>query len=205
MIPDSWHIQYSWRLAALFVISAVAAARDWHRHGRAATRWKEYCFLALTGGLAALFGIANDVLVTSRLSPYYFTIGKGLADGPGFAGRVALLGFQAGFGAGIIAGGCLLLANQPRAGRPALGYGPLWKFAARPFLIAVPMAVVFGLGARCLVGPAIDPQLGQLIGPEAAAWFWRVWYIHLALYLSLVIGVVWSVAGIRRARRSYAT
>src|SRR6266446_6393487 len=65
------------RVAIGVGIFAVLAAADVARHGRAATRWREYAFLVIAVSAALAYGIANDA-IASGISWEYFYYGKGL-------------------------------------------------------------------------------------------------------------------------------
>ncbi|MGE0710886.1 MAG: hypothetical protein AB7N76_16170 [Planctomycetota bacterium] len=197
-------VPFGARLATLLVVLALAAIVDRARHGAAARRWREYSFLLACGLLGALVGGLQDQL-SVRVSPDYFLYGKGLEGGADLAWRASVLGGQAGFVAGVIAAGVLLLVNQPRPARPALSE----LAAAR---VAVPWVVGAALGGEALgalvLGP-LDPlcyarELRGLLAPEAALGFTRVWGMHAGLYGGAALGLV--VAALRlRARRAYTT
>src|SRR5436190_9095757 len=79
MTVDFWRSNY-WlaaRIAAGVLVFAALAIWDWRRHGAAATRWREYCFLLITIVAAMIYGIINDQ-ITSRISWEYFYYGKEL-------------------------------------------------------------------------------------------------------------------------------
>src|SRR4051794_15810247 len=65
------------RIGIGVAIFAVLATVDLVRHGRAATRWREYSFLLVAVAAAMLYGIANDA-IASGISWEYFYYGKGL-------------------------------------------------------------------------------------------------------------------------------
>src|SRR5437870_5921444 len=65
------------RIAVGASIFAVLAMVDLWKHGRAATRWREYGVLLIAVAVAMVYGIVND-LVTSSISWEYFFYGKRL-------------------------------------------------------------------------------------------------------------------------------
>lgn len=178
-------------LAAVFAAIALIS--------RDGSRWKEYLFLFVAAGAGGVYGVFND-LMTSAISPAYFEIGKDLARGQGFGGRVAELGFHAGFVAAAFAACALLYTNNPREGRPRLGYGEL----SRAFVLAGAIAV----GAGCVAGIAsllVEPTwflrtVDVVVPTSAARGFLTVAAIHAGLYLGFVIGVARSVWWIRGKR-----
>ena len=191
------------RLGILVLLLAIAALVDFCLHRAAATRWKEYSFLLAAAFLGALFGLANDAL-TSWLSPAYFLYGKGIHPGPHFQSNVLALGFQAGFGAALVAGAGFLFANNPKPGLPQLPYRKLAVYILLPITLAVVLAVVLGVSSAWFVHSSPDSELAKLTGPPAAVWFWRVWCIHLGLYVGLLFGTISACIAIRRARRQAA-
>jgi hypothetical protein len=193
-------IPFLYRLAGLILLAAAIALWDYRKHGPSGTRWREYSFLLAAAMLGGLFGLANDTL-TSRLSPEYFIYGKGIVPGPYFHHQVLILGFQAGFGAAFVAAACFLFANNPKPNLPSLPYRKLSVFILQPILAALVLAVILGVTSRWFIRPTFDPRLAQFAGPAAAVWFWRVWCIHLGLYLGLLFGTISAVLTIRRARR----
>src|SRR5579859_1599925 len=121
------------RVAIGCSIFAMLAIIDFARHGRRATRWREYLFLVLAVAMAMIYGTANDA-VASQISWEYFYYGKGLSDQLGpqvppdpVALRSAAIGvgLRATWSAGLIVGVALLIANNPRRGRSRLNYRTL--------------------------------------------------------------------------------
>lgn len=192
-------LPFAARLGLLLALMAFGAAVDRRVNGPAARRGREYAFLLAAGAIGAAFAFACDQ-VTSRLSPEYFVEGKGLAPGPGFARAVVELSLQAGLVAGLVLGGALLLANQPRADRPALPLRRLLLRAAWPLAGA---ALAAPLGA--LVLPPLDPldlrgRLRGVVAEAALEDLVRVWGIHAGLYAGAVVGTLVGVVEVRRRR-----
>jgi hypothetical protein len=174
---------------------------DWRRHAAEATKWREYAFLWIAGLLGGVVGMVGDN-TTATLSPEFFLYGKGIALGDGFRWRVTEFGFHAGLVAGVVIGGIFLLANNRKPGRPGLAYLRLIRFALRPI----------GLAALCipLIAPLVyffDPLgIGAdfqilLPRPEQMRGFLLVWGTNIAMYTGGLLGTLWGVFGIRRARK----
>lgn len=192
-------MSFAARLLLLLAFLLVSGLVDRLRHGREARRPREYAWLLMVGGLGALFGLAVDQ-VTSRLSPEYFTVGKGLDPGPGFAQAVLLLSLQAGLVGGLVVGGALLLCAQPRADRPGLPLGDLLRAALRVPLCAVVAAPVGAALARAWDPLGLEAELHGLVDdPQRRARFVLVWGAHAGVYAGALLGTVWS--GLRVARR----
>ncbi len=189
------------RLLLLLAVLALLASWDRWRHGGEARRAREYAFLLVCGALGAALGGALDQ-VSVRVSPEYFVYGKGLDAGSGLAWRAAALGAQAGFVAGLVAGGVLLLTNQPRPERPPLPAAAVLRVTL-PWLLG---AALLGEAAGALAAP-LDPlglhrDLDGLVEPAAQKAFLRVWGMHAGLYLGALTGLVVAAVRLRRRRRS---
>jgi hypothetical protein len=163
-------IPYHYRIAALLLLAAAVAGLDYRRHGKVATKWREYSFLLFAGLVGAAFGMICDS-ITSRLSPDYFYYGKGLTAGPDFHKQVLELGAQAGFVAAFFAGACYLFANNPKVGLPQLGYLELMRNIWKPLCTAAGLALGLGIGARLLITPTYQTEWIQFMNPTAHAWF----------------------------------
>jgi len=184
------------RIAALVALMAIVAGVDlWYRRERS-TRWKEYSFILATGCAAAVFGSLTD-LITSSISPDYFVYGKGLpADG--IQRHAMVLGLQAGFSAGAIAGALCLFVGGRNRSAASTSLPKVAMLAWRPFLLAVILGAVVPFACAWFDPFGFVEQLSRPIGPERAAGFLTVWHIHLGVYLGLGAGVVWMIATIRR-------
>lgn len=196
-LPD---VPFALRLALLLGLMVIGAVIDRAVHGADARRWREYAFLLAAGAVGAVFALACDQ-VTSRLSPEYFVIGKGLDPGAGFARAVVELSLQAGLVAGLVLGGVLLLANQPRPDRPAL---PLPRLLLRAGWPLAGATLAGPLGALTL--PPLDPlglraELGPLLTDRVLEDLVRVWGVHAGLYAGGVLGTIAGVVEVRRRRR----
>jgi hypothetical protein len=199
-LPD---VPFWARFATLLVLMIIGASIDVAVRGREATRPREYAFLLAAGAIGAAFALCVDQ-VTSRLSPEYFVIGKGLDEGPTFAGAVVELSLQAGLVAGLVLGGVLLLANQPKAGRPALPLVRVLLRAGWPLGGALLVAPVGALAGVALFPGGMRGELARLLEAEPLERFMRVWGVHLGLYVGAVVGVIVAVVDVRRLRRAIA-
>lgn len=192
---------------ALFAILAVA---DFIRRGKTATRWREYLFLLLCVIVAMMYGALNDQM-TSRISWEYFYYGKELWPilGPSTPPQAGALGWQAArigvtatWWAGLIAGVAMLIANNPRAGRPQLPYRRLVARLPWFVLIVVACALVFGIAGQFFLLNSISPDFAELAGSNL--WrphhFMAVYGIHLGGYIGGGLGTIYAVISIRHER-----
>lgn len=186
-------VPFGLRLLALLGLLAVGAAVDVARHGKAATRPREYATLLLAGAIGAAFALVVDQ-VTSRLSPDYFVIGKGLEGGAGFARAVVVLSLQAGLVAGLVLGGVLLVANQGPSLPPHRLLGrALWPIGGA-LLLALP-----GMALASALDPlGLRAELGPLLAAGPLEDLVRVWGIHAGLYAGALVGTVVAVVDVRR-------
>jgi hypothetical protein len=192
-MPDV-DIPFSLRLAVLLVALATVAALERWKRGPEATRWREYSFLLGAAVVGAVFGASFDQISLS-LSPAYFELGKGIEVGDGFRLRVTTLGAQAGFVAGLILGGMLLMANNPRPGLKGLPYR---RLATHVFPVPLAALVLAPFGAVFMYIYSPDLEIAANVLPS----FLTVWGLHCGLYLGALVGVVFAVSGVRRERRS---
>lgn len=190
------------RLGVLLLLMIVGAAVDVRVRGRDATRPREYAFLLAAGAIGAVFALCVDQ-VTSRLSPEYFVIGKGLDEGPTFTRAVIELGLQAGLVAGLVLGGVLLLANQGKPGRPALPLSRVLLRAGWPLGGALLVAPIGALAGVALFPSGMRGELARLLDAEPLERFMRVWGVHLGLYVGAIAGVIMAVVDVRRRRHQY--
>ncbi len=198
------------RVAAGAVIFAILAAADLRRHGRKATRWREYGVLLAAVAMALAYGAINDQ-ITVTISREYFLYGKELAavvgDPPvsewALRWAAAKVGFKATWSVGLIFGVILLLANNPWRGLPRL---PNRRLLALMLVIpatAAAFAVVGGLLGYLGVMTSWHGDFRDM----AAANLWRpgrfmaTWGVHLGGYVGGLVGTVvavWTTIGARR-------
>lgn len=202
------------RIAIGAAIFAILATVDLARHGKNATRWREYLFLVAGVVLACGYGIIND-LITSRISWEYFYYGKGLADVLGWrippdpkalAFAVMKVGIEATWTAGLIVSVALLIANNPRPNRPRLSYRILLGQLGFVALIAVSCSIILGavgyLGGLTWISSDFRWLVHEnLMRPSH---FLCVFGIHLGAYLGGTLGVIISVRNILAKRKRLA-
>lgn len=191
-------------------ILIVLAISDLKRHGKSATRWREYSFLLLCVGIAMVYGMMNDQ-VTSRISWEYFYYGKELApimgpqtppDRGAMDWQAARIGAAATWWVGLVIGAAMLIANNPSRKYPQLSYRKLIGHLPAFIGIVILCAAIFGwLGHQHLLN-----WMGQDFREIAEMDLWRprrfmmVYGIHLGGYVGGIAGMIFSVASIRRER-----
>ena len=191
-----------WQRAAFLAgLMAVAAVVDLRRHGRAATRYKEYAFIWFTGLIGGVMGGAND-LITSSISPAYFVTGKGLAEGNGFGLRVAMFGIKEGMSAGVIAGAVCVYVSRRKSKHAPLGFGELLRLLWMPAGGAVAGALLLPVAAFGSDPTELASRLDGMIPAEQIGPLLRVWWIHTGLYAGLLAGLLWLIVVVARRRRT---
>ncbi|MGA2175286.1 MAG: hypothetical protein ABSH38_09925 [Verrucomicrobiota bacterium] len=176
------------RVLLLLGLMAVVAGVDFWRNRARGAKYREYAFVLIAGVAGALLGWAND-LITSSISPDYFTLGKGLAEGGDLRWRAGVFGLKEGFSAGIIGGAVCLFA--------CAGKSPMSPAQARRLLGALWMpltgAVLMGVALPRIAG-RFDPlgfsaDLNSLLNADQLARFRQVWWTHTGLYAGTIIGL----------------
>jgi hypothetical protein len=190
-MPEMPDVSFWMRAAALVALMGCVAAVDlWCRRDRA-RRWKEYLFILATGCAGAVFGAMTD-LITSSISPEYFIFGKELPE-EGLCANAMLLGLQAGFSAGIIAGAlCLFVGMRKRTA--AIKMPKVMLLAWRPLLLAIVLGALAPFVFSWFDPFGFVEHLTRPLGLETAERFLRVWHIHLGVYLGLGLGLMWMIA-----------
>lgn len=192
---------------AIFLLLAVV---DLVRRGRQATRWREYLFLLAACALGMAYGVIND-RIASSISWEYFYYGKGLDEqlGPHVPPDPAALrwaackvGLKATWTVGLVVGVVLLLANNPKPGRPQLRYRTLLQMLPVIFLVAACFAVAGGvIGSRGWLAWTSADLRGllrdDLFRPRR---FLTVHGMNLGGYVGGAIATVIAVVKIRRRR-----
>jgi hypothetical protein len=191
-----YDVPFIYRLLALLAFLTAVSAWDLRRRGAGARRWRESVVLLAAGVLGAAFGLLNDQ-VTVTISPEYFTVGKGLAPGPGLRLRAGALGLQAGFAAGVVAACILVYANNPRPGRPSLPERRLFRLAWRPAVLAAACGAVLGAAASVLRPVSLLGEFREALEAPEEIPFLVVWAIHNGVYLGLAAGIAWAVLALR--------
>ena len=200
------------RICVGIFILVMLAVVDLYRHGREATRWKEYAFLVCTIAVAMAYGIINDQ-ITSRISWEYYAYGKGLApvlgdhippDARRLSWEAAKVGMQATWAVGLLVGVICLLANNPRRGRPRLTYPQLLAGVPWMIVIAAVIAALLGwVGYRGgLARFSEDFREMVRLDQFRPSRFMAVYGIHLGGYIGGAVGTLVMMASIFRARRA---
>jgi len=185
------------RLAGGAAIFAALAAVDLLRHGRRATRWKEYVFLlAFTAGTVA-YAVAND-MVTVTISPEYFLAHEQLPpDTPDLRWVAVGMGARGAWWVGLIAGVALLMANNPSRRWPRLPWRRMYTKIAYPLTASLLASAAAGLP---VAAGWFDGPLG--VGGQAKLRaFFCVYYIHVGAYLGGAAGILAAVAAVIVQRR----
>ncbi|KKK59437.1 hypothetical protein LCGC14_3034390, partial [marine sediment metagenome] len=186
------------RVAAGVGIFTALAIVDLRRHGRGATRWKEYLFLLACVAGTIAYAFAND-MVTVTISPTYYLVHEGLPpDTPNVRAVAAIVAIKGASSVGLLLGAALLIANNPRKRkhRPQLSYRQLAAKMGYPLAGAVVASVVLGV-------PTALGWVDGLFGVTSAAErsFACVLQIHLAAYVGGGLGGMAAVVSILRRRR----
>jgi len=191
---------FLYRAALLAVLMAIAAGVDFWRHGRTAARYQEYLFIWLAGFIGCVMGGVND-LITSSISPEYFSLGKGLPGGDALNLRAAIYGLKEGLSAGVIAGAVCVYAGRGKAAVPPLCFGGMLRLLWMPAAGAVVGAVLLPLIVRRFDPMGLAARLEGIIAAEPILRFRRVWWIHTGLYSGAVAGLLALVVSALRLRR----
>jgi hypothetical protein len=202
-------------IAGLAIFTALGIA-DLAKHGRNATRWREYGVLAIAAAAAIGYGVVND-LITSSISWEYFYYGKELKQtlGPALPPdmtrlhwQAALVAVKATWSAGLIFGVTLLLANNPwRGGRlPRLHNRQLIRLVPMILLTTAALGVVFGIlgyfgRLRFLSDDFKEMWQMDYYRPRR---FMCTWGIHLGGYVGGLLGTIIAVAAVLLRRRRLA-
>lgn len=186
-------------LIAGIAIFVIFGAIDFLRHGRQATRWKEYVFLVLAMGVIVLYAVLND-MVTVRISPAYFDRHELLMSGTFTSDKSLALGVavRGSWWGGLLLGAALLIANNPSKKLPRLPWTRMYTKLLYPFLLAAAGAVALGYAqyremfSQVSDGSGRDETLGLLAVAMA----------HWGAYGGAVIGAVAAIIAIRLQRRA---
>lgn len=188
------------RAAILALVLSAMALIDWRIHRERSTRWREYTFLALCGLAGAVFGVCVDAF-TASASPEYFWYGKGVPNDDQYWPSVAQIGFQAGFVAGAVIGGLLLVTNSVNRQIASL---PILRLCCHiPWIAvaAVATGTISGLFLPKLNPLGLREQMSGLLTQDELMRFMTVWSVHAGLYCGGCIGTLGSCARVWRARR----
>jgi hypothetical protein len=199
------------RIVLGLCIFTLLAGVDLRRHGAAARRWREYAVLLTAVCVAMLYGIVNDQ-ITSSISWEYFYYGKALENvlGPktppdtiGLHLAAAKIGIEATWGAGLIFGVILLLANNPFHGIPRLANRELARRLPLIVAVAAGCGAVFGLAGWLgwLNGASVDFTEMARTGLFRPRHFTCAWGFHLGGYIGGFLGTILAAISVIRARR----
>lgn len=167
---------------SVFLMLAII---DFKKYGWKSERLREYAFLIYCVGLAVFYGIIND-FVTSKISPEYFIIGKGIKSGDDFDARVAWLAVQGSYWVGLLLGIILLVANNRYKDYPRLSILRLKFYPILPFLFAIFLSIMmYFYGHESLQDDAT--------GLKDATSFYAVMNIHKGAYLGSLIGGILAI------------
>jgi len=180
---------FPYRVALLAGLMAVVAALDFWRHGRQASKHREYGFVLIAGIAGAMFGFANDC-VTSSISPDYFTLGKGLEPGADLRWRAGEYGMKTGFSAGVIGGAVCLFATTRKSRFSTEQARRLLRALWMPVLGAVLLGLALPVIAGGFDPAGLSARLDSVLNAGQIARFRRVWWIHTGLYAGLAAGLV---------------
>lgn len=143
-------------------------------------------------------------MITSSISPSYFTLGKGLPDGDGFKLRVAMFGVQEGLSAGVIAGAVCMYAGRRKSKFSPLGFGELLALLWIPVTGAAAGALLLPLAAGGADPAGLASNMDGALPPAQVIPFVRVWWIHTGLYGGLLAGLLCLTGVVVRRRRAGA-
>lgn len=186
------------KLALLVAVFMPLAFADWWAKRHQAQRWREYGFLCLCGTLGA--GAAAGVsLVTAHLAPAYFVYGKGAPEGEGLAAFALAGALEAGFTAGAVAAGCLLIASSSLTRWPRMPIGRLWRSIATAATGSLAAGVLSAL-LPDWVAHGLSQGMDRLPEPQAgeAALAFKV---HLGSYVGLTVTTALTCTRVLMLRR----
>lgn len=198
------------RIAVGVAIFAALAVVDLRRHGRAATRWREYGVLLVAVATAILYGALNDQ-ITATISWEYFYYGKEIDKiiGPDVPPDVrplrweaAKVGIKATWSVGLIFGVLLLLANNPWRGWPRLRNRRLIRVLPVIVACAAGLGVVGGVlgcgGAFTHLSADFEDMVrADVFRPRR---FMCAWGVHLGGYVGGLVGTIAAVVLVLRQR-----
>ena len=202
------------RIAIGVMIFLEMAIVDINRHGRQATRWREYLVLVIAVAIALLYGGLNDQ-ITSRISWEYFYYGKELdlvlgpmtpPDPARLHWEAAKVGAEATWSVGLILGVALLIANNPRRGLPRLANRRLLPLLPAILATSAGLGVVGGgLGFHGFLNHFStefeEMARYDIFRPHN---FLCVWGVHLGDYVGGLLGGVVAVVWVVRRRFTLA-
>jgi hypothetical protein len=182
------HFPFSCRVALLLGLMLIVSLVDRYRKGSQATKFREYGFIIVTGAVGAIVGFTND-LITSAISPEYFTLGKGLEEAPDLRIQAGLFGLRVGLSAGVIGGAVCLYACRRKSTYPPIECSYLLRMLWMPVTGAILCGIAMPLGFSKFDSAGFSARLDTLIDAGKISRFRQVWWIHLGLYVGMAIGL----------------
>jgi hypothetical protein len=173
LVDYYYSLDFLRRLTVLLALGIGVVSIDAIRHGRNATKWREYSLLLLVGIAFGLGGAVNDSITVS-ISPDYFVFGKQLPPET-LPSAAILLGFKAGMVAGLIVGGLLLTYVSSRTDI---------RGRLKAVVSVLPEVAGFALLGALTLG-ALVRVTSQVYIP-----FRLVQGLHAGLYLGLALGTL---------------
>jgi len=198
-MPDP--IPFSYRVILLLGLMLGVSVVDFCRNGARAARFREYGFILITGAVGAVVGCGND-WITSGISPDYFTLGKGLEEGPDLRIQAALFGLRVGFSAGVIGGAVCLYASRRKSAHPPVPFLRLFGMLWMPVAGAILCGIVLPLGFSGFDPARFSEKLDILVDSARVSRFLRVWWTHAGLYAGMVVGLTAMVVRAARGRKN---
>jgi hypothetical protein len=194
---------FLYRVVLLLGLMVVVALVDFYRNCLHATKFREYSFVIIAGGIGAVVGLVND-LITSSISPEYFIFGKGLEDGPNLRIQAGLFGLQVGFSAGVIAGAISLYITRRKSAYPPVKCSRLLRMLWMPVAGAVLCGVIIPLLFSKFDPADFSDQLKGLLDAGKLNRFRQVWWTHMGLYAGMIIGLAAMLLRAVRERKTFA-
>lgn len=195
----SGHFPFWHRVVLLLSLLLIVAGVDFYLNRSKAAKYQEYVFLIAAGVLGSIFGFVNDI-ITSSISPEYFTLGKGLEEGQGLQIHAGLYGLQVGFSAGIIGGGICLYFSRRKSAHPPTRISLLFKLLWMPIACAILGGVIFPLTLANFDPAHFASQLAPILDGLRINQFREVWWIHIGLYAGMVAGLIGMIIAANKAR-----
>src|SRR5580658_4197710 len=161
---------FSYRVALLLGLMLIISLVDFYRNGAQAVKYREYGFVIITGVIGAMVGFVND-LVTSSISPEYFTLGKGLEASPDLRIYAGLFGLRVGFSAGVIGGAVCLYASRRKSAYPPAKFSHLLQMLWIPVTGAILCGILLPLGFSKFDPARFSSQLDTMLSPERISRF----------------------------------